>query len=234
MKYGLIGEKLAHSYSKQVHNQLGLADYQLLELPTPDAAREYILHGEWLGLNVTIPYKLIALQCCDEIDGIASRIGAVNTLVRRSGKIYGYNTDYAGFEAMSRKLSIAWHGTKVLILGGHGGAGRMVHTAAVDFGALNVIDVSRSGPVTANIAMKCHQDADIIVNATPCGMFPNCADSPIDLSQFRKLTAVLDLIYNPEETVLLHQARTLGIPCVNGMVMLVEQARHAERLFGVL
>ena len=229
MEYGLIGEKLAHSHSPAIHSQLGTYDYILKSLP-PDELASFINAREFKGLNVTIPYKQSVMPLCDSISDSAMRIGSVNTLVIESdGRLVGYNTDYYGFWYASQLSGISYSGRKVLVLGS-GGTSHTVQTAVLDSGASEVVVVSRTGTTNYENVWE-HQDAEVIVNTTPVGMYPNNGARPIDLSRFPSLKCVFDVIYNPLETALLRQARELGLTRCNGLPMLVAQAKASAELF---
>jgi len=226
--YGLLGRKLGHSWSAPIHHALGCESYRLMELE-PEELGTFLAREDIGGLNVTIPYKRDVIPFCDVLDPLSEAIGSVNTLVRRDGKLHGFNTDAAGFLYMAKRAGISLTGKKVAVLGS-GGASLTVCAVARKEGAREVIVVSRTGEVNyENLCL--HADTDIVVNATPVGMFPNTGISPVDLTVFPKCSGVLDLIYNPRRTALLMQAETLGIPCSDGLPMLVAQAVAAEEHF---
>ncbi len=228
MKCGLLGKKLTHSYSPAIHHALGDYAYELFEI-APDTLGAFLKGNDFSGINVTIPYKKDVIPYCTELSPIAKRLGAVNTIVRHSdGTLMGHNTDYFGFSFLLQKSGLQASGKKVLILGS-GGAAVTVEAALNDLGALPVI-ISRSGPDNYENLHK-HEDAAIIVNATPVGMFPNNGISPVDLSVFPRLEGVLDLIYNPAKTQLLLQAEDLGLAAENGLWMLVAQAKESAEWF---
>ena len=248
--YGLIGKKLGHSYSKIIHEKLGYS-YDLIELKDEESVRSFLGERKYEGLNVTIPYKKVALDCCDEVSDLAKRIGAVNTLYFSRGPegpdkniLKGDNTDYVGLAYAIKKAGITENWNSVLILGGTGGAGAMAKVLAEDFGAKDIYIASRnsssvrSNPVCYNNC-KLHKvtyehlpkDVQIIINATPVGTYPNTYDSPVDLSMFTKLEGIIDLVYNPLRTELIMQAEEMGIPCTGGLPMLVYQAVAASQLF---
>lgn len=225
-RYGLLGEKLGHSYSPQIHAQLAPYPYDLYEV-APEQLDEFLRTTELAGMNVTIPYKKAVIPHCKALSPAAARIGSVNTLVRRADGWYGDNTDYDGFCYMARDFAIA--GKKALVLG-NGGVSLTVQQALLDLGAREVVVISRRGPDNyQNLAR--HADAQIIANATPVGMYPNNGASPLDLAGFPRLEGVLDLIYNPARTALLLQAERRGIACNGGLGMLVAQAKRAAELF---
>jgi len=227
MKYGLIGKKLSHSYSKALHGFLGNAAYELLELP-PESVGAYLRRADFLGINVTIPYKETVMPYCVP-DETAKRIGSVNTIVNRGGTLYGYNTDYAGFSYMARREGISFAGRKVVLLGS-GGTSKTAACVARDQGAGEIVTVSRlGGDNYGNLGR--HADADVLINTTPVGMFPGNGQSPVELSRFPRLCAVIDVIYNPLRTKLLLGAREMGIPAANGLSMLAAQAFYAHQLF---
>lgn len=228
IEYGLLGETLGHSFSPALHRAFGGYDYRLL--PTPrDELEELFAKRQFRGLNVTMPYKQAVIPLCDEIDERAAQIGAVNTVVNRSGRLIGYNTDIDGLLFMARRSGIELRRKKVLILGS-GGTSRTATAAARECGASEIVIISRSGENNYENLHR-HTDAEIIINTTPVGMFPHCGQSPVDLSQFPKLRGVLDAVYNPLRTALFMQAERLGIPCSCGLPMLTAQAKRACELF---
>ncbi len=226
--YGLLGRKLGHSWSAPIHAALGCADYRLMELE-PEDLPAFLAQEDLGGVNVTIPYKKAVMPYCDFIDPAARRIGSVNTLVRREGKLLAYNTDAAGFCYMARRAGISFAGKKVVLLGS-GGASLTAAACAREMGAREVAVISRSGEDNYNNLDR-HADADLLVNATPVGMYPENGVSPVDLAAFPACRGVLDLIYNPRRTALLLQAQALGIPFSDGLPMLVAQAKAAEEHF---
>ena len=228
MEYGLLGRKLGHSWSAPIHHELGCDQYRLIELE-PEELGPFLRREDIGGLNVTIPYKREVMRYCDELDGLAQAIGSVNTIVRRDGKLYGYNTDAIGLRYMAARAGITFADKKVVVLGS-GGASLTAQALARTDGAREVIVVSRSGENNYE-NLHLHADADILVNATPVGMFPKCGEAPVDLAAFPRCSGVLDLIYNPRRTALLLQAEELGIPCSDGLPMLVAQAAAAEEYF---
>lgn len=229
MRCGLIGEHLGHSFSAIIHKKIADYSYELREL-TPCDVGNFVKDGGFDAFNVTIPYKKTVMPFLDSISDEARRIGAVNTVVRRSdGSIEGYNTDYFGFAATVAKLCVSVKGKKAVILGS-GGACATVRTVLADMGAEPIIVVGRHlDDNYENISR--HADARIIVNTTPVGMYPNCGESPIRLSDFPVCEACLDLIYNPARTALLLEAERLNIPHINGLYMLVAQAVKAYEFF---
>jgi len=227
MKYGLIGKTLAHSYSKAIHGFLGNCEYELMELP-PDAVDGFLRKAGFKGINVTIPYKETVMPYC-VLDDAARKIGCVNTIVNKDGKLRGYNTDYFGFSYMAKNAGIDFGGKKVLILGS-GGTSKTAACVTREQGAREVVIVSRGGKDNyENIG--CHADTDVLVNTTPVGMFPNNGQSPVSLDRFANLSAVLDVVYNPLRTRLVLDAQERGITTANGLVMLVAQALCAHNLF---
>lgn len=227
-EYGLLGETLGHSFSPQLHKALAGYDYALL--PTPPHAVEGLLQKrEFRGLNVTIPYKQTVIPLCDEVDPRALSIGAVNTISNRDGRLIGYNTDIDGFRYMAKRAGVGLSGKKVLILGS-GGTSRTVQAAARELEAAEVVIISRSGENNYENISR-HSDTEVIVNTTPVGMYPNCGESPVDLTLFPRLAGVLDVVYNPLRTALIMQAQELGIPCSCGLPMLAAQAWRAAELF---
>lgn len=228
MQCGLLGRKLGHSYSPQIHNLLGDYSYVLFE-KEPEELENFLKNGDFSGLNVTIPYKKEVIPYLSELSPTAQKMGCVNTVLRRSdGTLYGHNTDYFGFTSLVRHAGLSVAGKKVLVLGS-GGASNTAVAALKDLGASPVV-ISRSGENNyGNLYL--HRDAAAIVNATPVGMYPNTGVSPIDLALFPHLEGVLDVIYNPARTQLLLDAEKLGIPRENGLWMLVAQAKEAAEVF---
>ena len=232
MKYGLIGEHLTHSYSCEIHAQIADYEYELHEL-APSELGGFLTKREFNAINVTIPYKQDVIPYLDGISDTAKRIGAVNTIVNRGGKLYGDNTDFAGMQARAKHIGVDMKGKKVLILG-TGGASKTGHALAEYMGAESVYYVSRSGKngsITYEQAVSDHSDAQVIINATPVGMFPKQGGRPIDISAFPKLEGVLDAIYNPLRTNLILDAQERGIPAEGGLYMLSAQAVHAAAVF---
>lgn len=232
MKYGLIGEHLKHSYSCEIHAQIADYEYELHEIP-PSGLGGFLKKREFNAINVTIPYKQDVIPYLDEISDTAKRIGAVNTIVNRNGRLYGDNTDFAGMLALAKHIGVDMKGRKVLILG-TGGASKTGHALAEYMGAQSVYYVSRSGKdgsISYEQAVTEHSDAQIIINATPVGMFPKQDGRPIDISAFPKLEGVIDAIYNPLRTNLVLDAQERGIPAEGGLYMLSAQAVHASAVF---
>lgn len=228
MQCGLLGRKLGHSYSPQIHSQLGSYDYRLFE-KEPEELEDFLKNGDFTGLNVTIPYKKDVIPFLDELSPRAKTLGAVNTIVRRNGKLIGHNTDYFGFETMFLSTGVSLQGKKALVCGS-GGASSTACAVLKAHGA-NVVVLSRTGKDNYQNLNR-HSDAALIVNATPVGMYPNVEASPIeDLAAFPMLEGVLDLVYNPARTSILLKAEALGIPCVNGLRMLVAQAKESAEWF---
>ena len=229
LKCGLLGRKLGHSYSPQIHSMLADYEYKLYE-KEPEELDAFLKEGSFDGLNVTIPYKKSVIPYCDELSETARKIGSVNTLVRRSdGTLYGDNTDAYGFEALIEHSGISVADKKCLVLG-TGGAAVTVCAVLESLGAKEVLTISRSGENNYNNLSK-HADADIIVNATPVGMYPNNGEKPLDLSIFKSCSGVLDVVYNPARTAILLQAEELGIPNACGLYMLVAQAKKSSEDF---
>ncbi len=227
-KCGLLGKKLGHSYSPAIHAMLGEYEYLLYE-KTEEELADFVENGNWDGLNVTIPYKKTVVPFCSGLSETAKRTGAVNTLVRRAdGSIYGDNTDVYGFEALVKKSGIPVNGKKVLVLGS-GGASTAVCAALERLNA-NPVVISRSGENNYENLEK-HKDAEVIVNTTPVGMYPDNLNSLLDLDLFPALIGVLDVVYNPAMTGILLQAEARGIPNANGLTMLVAQAVKSSEKF---
>ena len=230
MEYGLIGEKLPHSFSKEIHERLADYDYQLCEL-TPAQLPEFLQMRQFKGVNVTIPYKQAVIPYLDEVDEKAAAIGAVNTIVNREGRLYGYNTDYDGMVALIRHAGLSLAGKTVLILG-TGGTSKTAMAVAKDLGAASVQRVSRSGAEGAiSYEEAARLPVQILINTTPSGMYPDLDGQPMDLSRFGWLEGVLDAVYNPLRTRLVLQARDNGARGQSGLYMLVAQAAAACELF---
>ena len=228
MKYELIGGNLGHSYSPFIHSLLGSSPYQLKSL-RPQELEPFIKAGDFAGINVTIPYKKAVLPYLDHIAPEAKAIGAVNTIVRRDDGLWGYNTDYNGFLYAAARAGISLKGKRVLVLGS-GGASAALQAAAAGAGAASVQVVSRTGALNyGNVYQE--SGAEVIVNATPVGMYPQNRGKLLELSRFGSCCGVVDLVYNPLYTPLLLDARELGIPFSNGLSMLVAQAKYASDLF---
>lgn len=227
--YGLLGRKLGHSFSPQIHKELGGYDYGLFERE-PEEVEKFLKSGEFTGINVTIPYKQTVMPYCSELSPAAQAIGSVNTILRRpDGSLYGHNTDYDGFRYMLGSMGVDPKGKKALVLGS-GGAAKTVRAVLSELGAVRIVTISRSGEDNYT-NLERHKDAALIVNATPVGMYPETEAAAVDLAMFPDCQAVADLIYNPARTQLLLQAESLGMKTVNGLGMLVEQARCASELF---
>ena len=230
MAYYLIGHPLGHSCSPELHGYFGNDDYSLRDLQENEL-KDFIQQGNFDGLNVTIPFKTRVAAYMDVLSPRARETGAVNTVVRtRDGRLMGDNTDIDGMESLIRSAGIELEGKYVLILG-TGGTAHTANYIAHKHGASKVIHVSRTGSVHyQNVYDEC-ADAEILINTTPVGMYPDLDGQAVDLERFGKLEAVIDVVYNPLRTALTQQARRLGIPHVNGLAMLVEQAKAAEELF---
>ncbi len=227
-RYGLIGEKLGHSYSKIIHEKFGYYDYELVPIENKNLD-EFLKRKDFDGLNVTIPYKQSVIPYCSKLSEKAKKIGSVNTIIKLpDGSLYGDNTDYDGFLYMANSKGISFEGKKVIILGS-GGTSKTACTAVKDNGGEPIV-VSRKGENNYN-NLHLHKDAKVIVNTTPVGMFPNTENSPVDLAAFPDCEGVIDVIYNPYRTRLLQQADTLNIKNIGGLSMLVAQAKYAGELF---
>lgn len=232
MRYGLIGEKLGHSYSKIIHELLAEYTYDLIPL-TKEEFKDFMQKKDFTAINVTIPYKQEVIPYLDELHPLAEEIGAVNTIVNKSGYYIGYNTDFFGFEYMLNHNAIAIQGKKCLILGS-GGTSHTVHAVLKHLGASEIIIVSRQDTDTTISYEQCyesHTDAGVIVNTTPLGMYPNIDATPLNLTSFTKCEAVVDAIYNPIQTKLTLQAQELGMKGVTSLEMLVAQAKQAIEYF---
>lgn len=231
-RYGCIGKKLTHSFSKEIHARLADYKYDLIELSEEEIA-PFFEKKDFEAINVTIPYKQTVIPYLDDISDIAMRIGAVNTVVNRGGRLYGYNTDYFGMKALIERIGIDIAGKKVLILG-TGGTSKTARVVACDMGASEIIVVSRKrsdGYIDYPEAEAKHSDAEIIINTTPVGMYPDPEGCPIDVSAFERLEGVVDAVYNPLCTNLVLDAVERGIKAEGGLYMLVMQAVVAVEKF---
>ncbi len=225
---GLLGEKLGHSFSPQIHSMLADYDYSLF--PTPkDELEKFMKCARWDAINVTIPYKESVMPYLDFISDEAAEIGCVNTVVRKGDKLYGYNTDFYGFEYLVKSSGIEIKKRKCLILGS-GGASKTVKYALEKMGAGEIIKISRNGPNNYD-NLHIHHDAQVIVNTTPVGMYPDNLKSPVKLCNFKKCEGAIDVIYNPAMTAFLLEAQKLGIKFAGGLTMLVAQAKKASEIF---
>ncbi len=232
MQYGLIGEKLEHSFSKLIHEDLAEYVYDLIPL-AKDKVADFLAKREFAALNVTIPYKETVIPFLDEIDEKAKKIGAVNTIVNRNGRLLGYNTDYLGFRYLLEYNAVVPFGKKVLILG-KGGAAKAVKAVLEDMGAAEILIVyykDTPDTITYEECYAKHTDAQIIVNTTPVGMYPRFLESPLDLAAFSVLEAVVDVIYNPLRTQLVRDAQKKECVGIGGLEMLVGQAKYAVEIF---
>ena len=227
-KYYLLGEKLSHSYSAVIHSFFGL-DYSLRELP-PEKLSEFVKSRKFDGLNVTMPYKKSIVPLLDEVDGIAEKTGAVNTVLNKNGKLIGYNTDYYGMKYALEAVKITLKGKDVLILGS-GGAGIVAEKLAIDEGAASVEIVSRSGVLNyENIYDR--EETQVIINATPVGTFPFAGGAACDVSKFKNLEGAFDCVYNPFRSKLVLDAEKVGARACGGLTMLVAQAVYSEKIWG--
>ncbi|MCR4859461.1 MAG: hypothetical protein K5910_02215 [Bacteroidales bacterium] len=241
MEFGLIGEHLGHSFSKEIHGRLSDRPYELREIPR-DALAKFLTSREFKGINVTIPYKEAVLPLLDFVSPEARQIGAVNTIVNRDGRLFGYNTDYFGFSALADRLRIDFKGKRVLILGA-GGAAKTVAAVATDRSAASVTHAVRRPKAPGQIPLSSlgsessYKDVipgwtgDLVVNCTPAGMFPHEEERIIDLGAFPRLEGAIDLIYNPLRTDLILDALSRGVPAEGGLYMLVAQAVKAREYF---
>ena len=231
-KYGCIGKKLTHSFSKEIHAKLADYEYELIELDE-DKIEGFFTAKGFNAINVTIPYKQTVIPYLDFLSDVAKRIGAVNTIVNKNGKLYGYNTDYYGMKALVEKIGIDLNGKKLLILG-TGGTSKTARVLAEDMGASEIITVSRKkseNHISYEEAVNEHSDAEVIINTTPSGMYPDCEGVPVNISAFSKLEGVVDAVYNPLCTNLVLKAKERGIKAECGLYMLVMQAVVAVEKF---
>ena len=233
MEYGLIGEHLPHSFSKEIHERLGDYEYVLHEV-AKEELDSFMRSADFKGINVTIPYKQSVIPYLHEISERAGSIGAVNAITNKNGLLYGDNTDFGGMQALIRDhMGLDLSGKKVVILG-TGGTSKTARAVAEALGAAQVLRVSRSGnegSITYSELSASHRDADMIINATPCGMYPKCFDVPVNVADFPALSGVVDVIYNPLRTRLVLEARSRGIKAEGGLYMLVGQAVLAAEIF---
>lgn len=232
MRYGLIGEHLTHSYSCEIHGIIADYEYELHEVAREELDR-FMREKSFKAINVTIPYKQDVIPYLDWVSERAKSIGAVNTVVNRDGKLYGYNTDFDGMEALLRHMGVELKERKVLILG-TGGTSKTAHAVAQDLGAAEILHVSRSGgegTVSYAEAAEKHADAHFIINTTPVGMFPKTEGRPIDIAPFTKLEGILDAVYNPLRTNLVMDGMERGLPASGGLYMLSAQAVYASAIF---
>lgn len=231
MKYGLIGEKLGHSFSKPIHERIADYSYEIKEIKK-EALDSFMKEKSFCGINVTIPYKASVIPYLDYIDPMAEKIGAVNTVVNRDGRLYGYNTDFGGLKMLIEKQGLDYEGKKVLILG-TGGTSKTARAVAESLKAGEIVLVSRKGEVNYENVYSLHSDASFIINTTPCGMHPDNLSSPVDLSLFSRLEGITDVVYNPLKTKLCLEGEKRSIPSSCGLYMLVCQAVLAcERFTG--
>ncbi len=232
MEYGCIGEKLGHSFSKEIHNALADYEYSLKELKREELS-EFFKKKDFKALNVTIPYKQDVIEYLDWISDEAKSINAVNTIVNKNGKLYGYNTDFYGLKALIERENISLNGKKVAILGS-GGTSNTAFAVANFLEALSVLKVSRNKKdnyITYDELYEKYSDCEIIINTTPCGMFPKVGVSAVDLEKLPKVEAVFDAVYNPLNSKLILDAKAKNITAVGGLYMLVSQAAYAVEKF---
>lgn len=232
MEYGLIGEHLPHSFSPEIHKRIGDYKYETKEL-RPEEVGKFLEKRDFKGINVTIPYKQTVITYLDEIDEAAKAIGAVNTIVNRDGKLFGYNTDFGGLKALIEKNGIEVFGKKAIILG-NGGTSHTAEAVLKKLGAQTVLKtdlIPADGVITNEEAVLKHSDADILLNTTPCGMFPKLSGMAVDPSDFPNLCGTVDVVYNPLQTDFVQKSKSLGIPSSGGLYMLVMQAVLAAEHF---
>ncbi len=228
-KFGLIGEKLGHSYSPLIHSKFGDYEYELCEAKEEEL-EALLREEEYGGFNITIPYKKTVLKLCDEISDTARAIGSVNTIIRsEDGKLKGYNTDYDGFIYLLKAAKIDVKGMKCMVLGS-GGASLTVQTVLADMGASEIVIISRKGENNYENINR-HFDSEIIVNTTPVGMYPGNGRTPVNLDDFKNRRGVVDLIYNPNKTKLVLDAMAKSLPATGGLAMLVAQAKESSEFF---
>lgn len=243
-KYGLIGKNLSHSFSAEIHPLLADYDYQLKEIEKEDLS-DFLENVDFKGINVTIPYKEEVVSYLDQIDPLAQNIGAVNTIIKDKGQLIGYNTDILGLEALIKSKNVSLKNKKILILG-TGATSKTAYQVATNMAAKNILTLSRHGLLnqssisyiknrlimTYDEALKTEKDSQIIINTTPCGMFPDLiGHTPIPLTSFSKLSGVFDCVYNPLCSQLVLDAKKKNVPAAGGLYMLIMQAFYAARLF---
>ena len=229
--FGLLGEKLGHSFSKEIHESINDYKYNLIEV-SKDNFDKFMVDRNFNAINVTIPYKEMVIPYLSYIDPKAKEIGAVNTIVNNNNQLFGYNTDYLGLKKLIEKNNIIFKNKKVLILG-TGGTSKTAYILSKDLGCREVVKVSRKqseSTITYDEAKNKFNDVNIIINTTPCGMYPN-DDLILELENFHNLEAIVDVIYNPLNTKLIREARKRNIKAVNGLYMLVAQAVYASYIF---
>ena len=232
MEYGLIGEHLPHGFSPEIHKCIGDYKYEIKELK-PEELSDFLKARDFKGINVTIPYKQAVIPFLDEIDEAAKEIGAVNTIVNRDGKLFGYNTDFGGLKALFERTGISVSGKKAIILG-NGGTSKTAEAVLKNLGAKTVLKtdlVPGNGIITNEEAVLKHSDAEILVNTTPCGMFPKLSGMAVDPADFPNLEGAIDVVYNPLRTDFIQRAQNLGVPAKGGLYMLVMQAILASEKF---
>lgn len=232
MQYGCIAEHLGHSFSPEIHALLGEYPYDLKEL-APVEVGPFLEQGDFLGINVTIPYKETVIPYLSELDEGARRIGAVNTIVKCGGRLCGYNTDFYGMHALLARIGVSLADRKIAVLG-TGGTSRTARAVAESLGAREILSVSRharAGVITYDALYREHADVEYIINTTPVGMYPHPDGAAVELSRFPRLLGVADAVYNPVRPRLILEARRLGIPSEGGLFMLIAQAKRASEIF---
>lgn len=232
MKYGLIGKPLGHSFSREIHALIADYDYRLFEIDEDELPR-FFQERDFSGINVTIPYKQAVIPFLDEISDEAKKIGAVNTIVKKEGKLFGFNTDFFGMRALIKSAGLDLENKTVLILG-TGGTSKTAVEVSKSLGATEIVKVSRkksSDTATYDEAYKKFSGADVIINTTPVGMFPNADKTPVDVKKFKNLQGVIDAVYNPLRTNFVLDAESIGAEGRGGLYMLVAQAVYASALF---
>ncbi len=232
MEYGCIAEKLGHSFSKDIHNRLFDYKYELCEI-SKDSFDKFMTEKNFKAINVTIPYKESVIKYLDFISETAEKIGAVNTIVNENGYLRGYNTDFFGMVSLIEKNGISIKGRKVLVLGS-GGTSKTAKAVAEYLGCSCVYRVSRTGKngcITYEEALNRHLDSEIIINTTPVGMYPNINVAPVNIDNYKNVTAVVDAVYNPLRSKLVIESCKMGIRAVGGLYMLVAQAALAAEKF---
>lgn len=232
MKYGLIGKPLGHSFSREIHALIADYDYRLFEIDEDELPR-FFQERDFSGINVTIPYKQAVIPFLDEISDEAKKIGAVNTIVKKGGKLFGFNTDFFGMRALIKSTGLDLENKTVLILG-TGGTSKTAVEVSKSLGAKKIVKVSRkksSDTVTYGEAYEKFSGADVIINTTPVGMFPNADKTPVDVKKFKNLQGVIDAVYNPLRTNFVLDAESIGAKGRGGLYMLVAQAVYASALF---